>query len=275
MAAAPDAVHDRQAFRDREAGKKKRARRARWAQVGIMALSVVAGIAIWQLLSMLTNGDLVFAGPIRTFDRLLSVAVDGTLWSDFVITATEFCIAAVMAIVAGISIGVIVGYFRTVGVLMEPWLAAGYSTPLIALTPLFILWFGIGIWSKVAVCFIVMVFPILINTALGVSSADRNLIDVMRSLRASTLQIISKIIIRGSVPYIATGIRLAVGRGFTAVVAGELLGSNAGMGYRILVASQTFDVSLILAYVFVLALLGAAMMMAVDALSRAYEARRT
>ncbi len=202
----------------------------------------------------------MFVGPEQTFSRLATLLTDGTLASDLRVTALEFLIASAMATAAGVGVGILVGYFRPVGILLEPWLAAGFSTPLIALTPLFIIWFGIGIWSKVAIVFIVMIFPIIINTALGVSSADPNLIDVMRSMAASRRQIIGKVIVRGSIPHITAGLRLSVGRGFTAVVAAELLGSSAGMGYRILDASQTFDIPLILAYVVVLAVIGATLM---------------
>lgn len=165
-------------------------------------------------------------------------------------------------------------YFRSVGAVLRPWLAAGYATPLIVLTPLFIVWFGIGIWSKVAIGFLVMLFPILINTALGVSTADQQLIEMMRSLGARERQIIWKVVVRGSVPHITTGLRLGVGRGFTAVVAAELLGSSAGMGYRVLYASQTFDIPVILAYVVVLAAIGALLITALEWLNHRIASHR-
>jgi NitT/TauT family transport system permease protein len=250
--------------------RKERAskRRLYIARYSMWGLSIIAGLLVWQALDTAAGGGgLVFAGPIATFQRLWEVTRSGILWNDFLVTGLEFAIASVIAAVLGIFIGVVIGYFRSVGVFLEPWLAAGYSTPLIALTPLFILWLGVGIWSKVAIVTIVMVFPILINTALGVSSADPQLIDVFRSLKASNWQIITKITLRGSIPQITTGLRLAVGRGFTSVVAAELLGSSAGMGYRILVAAQTFDIPLILAYVVVLSVLGATLMMSLEALN--------
>ena len=263
------------AFRQRqtETSRARRALLVRWA--AWLTSALVAWLA-WELLFRVTLGNgLFFASPEATFGRLADLVQDGTLAADMKVTTEEFLIATVLATVVGIATGVVVGYFRPVGMVLEPWLAAGYSTPLIALTPLFIIWFGLGIWSKVAVVFIVMVFPLIINTALGVSSADPNLIDVMKSLGASRWQIIWKVIIRGSIPYISAGLRLGVGRGFTAVVAAELLGSSSGMGYEILLASQTFDVPLILAYVVVLAVIGAALMMGLEALNKYIAERRT
>jgi NitT/TauT family transport system permease protein len=259
--------------RRQQASAANRARLTRWSA---WAASAVAAWLAWLLLYKVTAGaGLVFAGPTATFGRLGQLVADGTLAHDLKITGLEFAISLAMSVVIGILAGIVVGYFRPIGMVLEPWLAAGYSTPLIALTPLFIIWFGLGIWSKVAVGFIVMVFPVLINTALGVSSADPKLIDVMKSMSATRWQIIWKVIIRGSFPHIAAGLRLAIGRGGTAVVAAELLGASAGMGYQLLIASQTFDVPLILAYVLVLAVLGAAMMMGVQALSSYVEQRRT
>lgn len=240
----------------------------RW-RYAAWAISLVIVLGLWQLVLQITGGaGLIFAGPVATFEQLVEMVADGTLATDFVQTAQEFLISLVLAGVFGVAIGVILGYYKSISVVLSPWLAAGYATPLIALTPLFIVWFGIGIWSKVAVGFIVMVFPILINTSLGVSTADGRLIEMVRSLGGKQRQVISKVILRGSVPHITTGFRLAVGRGFTAIVAAELLGSRAGMGYRILIASQTFQIEVILAYVVVLAALGACLLGGLEALNR-------
>lgn len=247
----------------------------RW-RYAAWAISIVIVLALWQLVLQITGGaGLIFAGPLATFEQLAELAANGTLLSDFVHTAQEFLISVVLAGFFGVLIGVLVGYYKPISVVLSPWLAAGYATPLIALTPLFIVWFGIGIWSKIAVGFIVMVFPILINTSLGVSTADGRLIEMLRSLGGSQRQVISKVILRGSVPHITTGFRLAVGRGFTAIVAAELLGSRAGMGYRILIASQTFQIEVILAYVVVLAVLGAALLSGLEALNRRVDRHRT
>lgn len=226
-------------------------------------------LGLWELVLYITGGaGLIFAGPATTFQKLVELAADGTLLEDFLQTAQEFLIAAALAGVFGIIIGVLVGYYKNFSIVLSPWLAAGYATPLIALTPLFIVWFGIGIWSKIVVGFIVMVFPILINTSLGVATADGRLIEMVRSLGGNQRQIIWKVILRGSVPHITTGFRLAVGRGFTAIVAAELLGSRAGMGYRILTASQTFQIEVILAYVVVLAAIGMCLLQGLEALDR-------
>ena len=236
---------------------------------GAWAASLVIVVALWQLVLEVTGGaGLIFAGPFETFEQLIIMASDGTLLNDFLFTAQEFLISFAIAGVVGVSLGILVGYFKPVKIVLSPWLAAGYATPLIALTPLFIVWFGIGIWSKVAVGVIVMVFPILINTSLGVSTSDSRLIEMVRSLGGSQRQIITKVILRGSVPHITTGFKLAVGRGFTAIVAAELLGSRAGMGYRILTASQTFQIEVILAYVVVLAIVGASLLNGLEVLGR-------
>lgn len=235
---------------------------------GVWTGSGVVILLIWEAISRTGQGALLLAGPDETLTALIGLISQGTLFSDLAVTGAEFVISFGMAIVFGIAVGVGVGYYPLVAMSLRPWIAAGYSTPLIALTPLFILWFGIGIWSKVAVGFIVMFFPILVNTALGVSSADKGLIEMMRSLSATQGQIIRKAILRGSIPHIITGFRLAVGRGLTALVGAELLGATAGVGYRILNASQSFDTATLLANVVVLAVIGAALMTSLEALDK-------
>jgi ABC-type nitrate/sulfonate/bicarbonate transport system permease component len=258
------------------AARRRAPWRARLIKYGVWIASLGVAWLIWELVFLAMGRDtLLLAGPTETVSALAALIDTGTLWADFSVTAREFVIAFAMAAVAGVAAGVLVGYWKPVGLVLRPWIAAGYSTPLIALTPLFIVWFGIGIWSKVAVGFVVMFFPILLNTALGVTSADKGLIEMMRSVSARQRDIISKVILRGSVPYVTTGCRIAVGRGVTAIVAAELLGANAGMGYRILVASQSFDTASILAYVVVLAVVGATLMVTLEWLDARVAARRT
>lgn len=255
-----------------------RSRTARNTYLKYLGWLLTLGVAwiLWELTyRAMGNTELFFATPRATFSRLGELIADGTLQHDLWVTTQEFAIAGVIATVVGIFGGIVVGYFRPVAVILSPWLAAGYSTPLIALTPLFIIWFGYGIWSKVWIAALVMFFPILINTALGVSTADANLIEMMRAFSASRLQVLRKVILRGALPHITAGLRLGVGRGFTAVVAAELMGASAGMGYRILVAAQVFDVTLILAYVVVLAILGATLMTTLEALNERVAGRRT
>ncbi|MEQ3549469.1 ABC transporter permease [Pseudonocardia nematodicida] len=238
-------------------------------------LSFAAAIGLWQGVYLLQDqGSLFLAGPVDTLRALIDLIVTGTLWGDLRVTGLELVISFAMAVTGGIVVGILTGYYATAGVLAKPWIAGLYSTPLIALTPLFIMWFGIGIWSKVAVGFIVMIFPILVNTALGVAQANPDHLELMRSMSARPRQIVFKVIVPGAAPHMTTGLRLAIGRGLTALVGAELLGSTAGVGYRILFAAQTFDTATLLANVVVLAVIGAILMNSLDFLDRRVMAYR-
>lgn len=242
----------------------------------IWILSGFAFLGAWVLIrDIIGLGNLVLPSPQGTWDSFWRHATDGTLLGDLWITGLEVVIGLAMGVSVGVVVGLFIGYFPFVNLTLRPWVSAGYSTPLIALTPLFIVWLGLGIWSKVIIVFIVALFPVLVNTALGVSSADQRLIEMVRALGGAQRQVITKVVLRGAVPHITTGIRLAVGRALTAVVAAELLGSTGGMGHRILRSSQIFDTATTIAYVIVLAIIGATVMTLLEIIDKKASMRRT
>jgi NitT/TauT family transport system permease protein len=120
------------------------------------------------------------------------------------------------------------------------------------------MFFGVGLESKVALVFSVSVFPIIVNTFAGVYSADAGLVEVARSFNATRLQVLFKVLIPFSLSYIVTGLRLGVGRGLTGVVVGEFFFANAGLGFLVALAGQTFNTSLLFAGVLVFAAAGVA-----------------
>jgi ABC-type nitrate/sulfonate/bicarbonate transport system permease component len=133
-----------------------------------------------------------------------------------------------------------------------------YATPIIALGPLFILWLGIGVASKIAIVFLTAVFPILINTVVGLTATERTLIDVARSLGATNMQIYTKIRIPGATPYVVAGLRLSVARALVGVVVAELFGARAGLGFLILTSAQNFDTPALFVGVIIFAVAGVA-----------------
>jgi ABC-type nitrate/sulfonate/bicarbonate transport system permease component len=124
---------------------------------------------------------------------------------------------------------------------IDPLVSALYATPVIGLAPLFIIWFGIGINSKIAVVFLLAILPIIINTESGIRTVDPHLIETARAFSARRSQIFLKVLLPGALPQIVTGLRLGVGRGLLGVVAGELFAAQAGLGYLIVASSQLFN----------------------------------
>ena len=139
---------------------------------------------------------------------------------------------------------------------VDPFVTALYSTPRVALVPLVLIWFGIGMWSKVFIVFINAVFPVLINTIGGVKAIDDDLLRAARAYCASDWQIFTTVVIPGAVPFILTGVRQAVALGLIGVVVGEMFGGSEGIGYMVNYGGQTFQTDTVFLGVTIIALAG-------------------
>ena len=159
------------------------------------------------------------------------------------------------AIVIGIPVGLVIGRFRTMEAAFGIFITAGYAMPLVALVPLLILWLGLGFKVKVAVVFLMSLFPICINTWLGVKSVPKTLIDVGKSFVASDAVILRRIVLPATLPYIMAGIRLAVGRAVVGMVIAEFFTQISGLGGIIINAANNFDTATMFVPIIVLMVL--------------------
>jgi NitT/TauT family transport system permease protein len=205
-------------------------------------LSVLAAAAIWEIAGRTFLSNPLFFAPLSAvIAKMISLWQTGTLETDILVSAQEFLIGFVLASIAGIAIGVLMASSKAVCELIDPWVSMLYATPFVALAPLLTLWLGIGMAAHIAVVFIVVIFPVLINTHAGLANSDRDLIEVGRSYGANQRQIFTKIRFPGALPFIVAGLRQGIARGLTGVVVAELFGSHAGLGYLILISGQQFD----------------------------------
>lgn len=228
-------------------------------RVRIGTASIIAGLLIWALIAKLINNQLFLVGPWSVLIRMGQLFADGTLTSDLKISGTEFIVGMALAIVVGVPVGIGVGMSKFLKASLQPWISGFYSTPVVALSPLLILWFGIGLESKVAVIFSVAVFPIIANTQVGVTSVDPDLVEMARCFDLPLAMRIRHVYMRGSLPLILTGIRLAIGRAIVGVVVAELFGARGGLGYEIQVASQAYDTAALFSTIVLLAVIGVAL----------------
>jgi NitT/TauT family transport system permease protein len=220
-------------------------------------LSVVGGLVLWELISrFLVANALFLAAPSQIIVAIYHLAVTGQLWHHIGISAAEFALGYITASVLGIALGLAMASSATMKQALQPWVSGLYATPTIALAPLFILWFGIGIWSKVIVVISLVLFPVTINTEAGLRTTSERLIEMLRSFGASQRQIFVKISLPSAVPFILAGLKLGIGRGLIGVVVAELFGSRAGLGRLISESADAFNMPELFAGVVILAVAG-------------------
>jgi NitT/TauT family transport system permease protein len=221
------------------------------------ALSFLGFFLIWEIGAKVGFVDqFFFASPSRIFVAAVREIQEPRLWNDFYVSGTELLLGYFAAVLLGIPLGIVAGWYRRFNYFIDPWLNFLNALPRVALLPLIVLWLGLGIWSKVAVVFLGAFFTIVINTLYGVKTVDRRLLDVALSFSASQRRIFTTVVMPGSVPFILAGLRLGVGRALIGVIVGELYSANAGIGYMITVASHTLQTDRLLFGVLLLTMMG-------------------
>ena len=229
--------------------------RYRPALRGLTAVS--AFIAVWHLFAASRIVPALFLpGPVDVVEAGIELFTSPTIGNDLLVSGREFAIGYLLAAATAIPLGLLMGWYPGLRHSLDPFISFLYATPRVVLIPLFIIWFGIGETSKVALVFLGAFFSIVISTMAGVRSLSPDLIKVARSFHATNAQIFRTIALPGSVPFILTGLRLGTGHALIAVVVGELLAAQAGIGLRIAIAGATFQTAKVFAGVFVVASTG-------------------
>jgi NitT/TauT family transport system permease protein len=223
-------------------------------------LSILGGLALWELVSRFVVANPLFlAAPTQIVGAIYSLAKSGELWPHIWISAAEFALGYVIASMVGIALGMAMAESEVAKKALQPWISGLYATPTIALAPLFILWLGIGIWSKVLVVIFLVLFPVAINTEAGLRTTSPRLIEMLRSFGATPRQIFFKLSLPSATPFILAGLKLGIGRGLIGVVVAELFGSRAGLGRLISQSADAFNMPELFAGVVILAVAGIVM----------------
>jgi NitT/TauT family transport system permease protein len=196
---------------------------------------------------------LFLPGPLDIADAFVVLFAQGQIWNDMWVSGQELVYGYGLAVLIGLPLGLLMGWYRRLNYALDPFVNFFYSTPRVALLPLLILWLGIGIWSKIAVVFLGSFFPIVINTIAGVRNLDAGLITTSRSFGATDAQIFRTLALPGSVPFILAGLRLGVGHALIGVVVGELVAAQAGVGLMMAKAGATFQTSKVFAGLIIVA----------------------
>jgi NitT/TauT family transport system permease protein len=215
--------------------------------------SLLGGLGAWWFAAAVANlPSFILPSPLDVWLRFVAALEDGTLLRNTAATLLEI----VLGLCVGVGLATVIGYLvaksRALERLLSPYLVASQAVPLIAIAPLLVIWFGPGMFSKILICALIVFFPVLVNTIVGVRAVPAPLHDLMRSLHASRRQILVKLEIPASLPVFLGGLRIGATLSVIGAVVGEFVGSDRGLGFLINVGRGQYDTALVFVAVFVL-----------------------
>ena len=232
---------DRPAGKPRPSGVALGARLATWGQRLLVLAPGIALIAFWQWASGRLIKELYVSKPTAVVERLYELFSSGEIFPHLWITGQELVLGYVIGVGAGIVGGYALGRSPRLSAIFEPYVMAFYGVPKIALAPLFIIWFGIGMWSKVALAAIMVFFLVFYNVYSGVKSVDRELVNLAKVMGANERQLTTHVYLPAASPYVVLGMRMAIPYSVIGVIVGEFTSSMQGLGLFIHEASATYD----------------------------------
>jgi ABC-type nitrate/sulfonate/bicarbonate transport system permease component len=235
-------------------------------------LAVAAFLVFWE--SAVRFGwvnPLFTSAPSRIFVTAVQMFADGSILTDLEVSGAEFAVGYGLAIALGVPLGILMGWYRPLNAVLDPFVSALYATPRIALLPLMMIWFGIGFASKAAIVFLGAIFPILVNTITGVRTLDADFVKVARSFGASDRQLFLTVALPSSVPLLLSGLRLGLGHALIGIVVGEMYGASHGIGFLITVAGARFQTDKVMVGILLIAFAGIALTELLRAVERRFE----
>ncbi len=264
--AAPSAHRGRGAPPATGRGERMRGRFTPWIAT---AVALVVTIVVWKLVIALFDvSPFVLPQPEDVVGGIRELVGSDGFWADLQTTLTETLVGFAIALVLGISLGTLLGRVVWLEQALRPVIVASQVVPKVALIPLFIIWFGFGITSKIIIVALLAFFPILLNVILGVRSVDAGQRDVMRSLNATRWQTFRRLEYPSTLPYILAGMEVGIVFAVVGAVVGEYLGGDQGLGYRVVTSLNNLEAETLFAVIVVLTLFGFLLYLAVVLLKR-------
>jgi ABC-type nitrate/sulfonate/bicarbonate transport system permease component len=214
-------------------------------------ISVIVFFLAWEALLtwFIPLNPFVMSKPSLILNGLWQDALNGNLISDILVSGKPFLFGFIAAVLVGIFVGTMMGWRKRVGYTLDPFMTALYASPLVAIAPLVIIAFGVGVPGKAILIFVLCVFPFVFNTYAGVKAVDQLLVNVVRSMGGSSTDIYLKVLVPSVLPYIVAGARYAIGRALVGILVGEFYAATAGIGYKIAWYSDMFELSRMFGYI--------------------------
>ncbi len=220
----------------------------------LVAIGVLLGL--WELAGLFLISPILISSPQQTLADFVDQFTAGPAVPALEISLRELYIGIAIGLAAGVLIGLVVGRYRLLDALLSPYINAANATPLNVLIPLLIVWVGIGTEARVLFIVLISFFPVLLNTAGGLRNVSKGYVEVGRMLGLNEHQLMRKVILPASMPYVFAGIRLGVALGVIGMIVGEIEESNVGLGYFINFYGNGFQTGKLLALIFLAALIG-------------------
>jgi ABC-type nitrate/sulfonate/bicarbonate transport system permease component len=233
----------------------ERRRRMQLHNLTIRLVSLAIALSLWQMVGQSID-PVLFTTPAKVAVAAVEMVFSGELWTYLWPSLIVLVIGLVLAIVLGTMLGLLLARYHVLDVGLTVYITFLYSIPSVALVPLIVLWAGYETTAKVTILFLFAFFPMVINTYQGVKTVDPKLIEVGRAFRCSERQLWTNIVLPAALPFIVTGIRLAVGRGMIGMVLADLYTAISGIGYLIVRTASTFQVDKMFVPIVTLGLLG-------------------
>ena len=231
-------------------------RRSGW----FLPVSLLAGLALWQVLFLIGwQPAYILPGPFQVATRFWVALMDGSLLRHTLATLEEVLLGLLAGSLLATSLGYLIARSPTLERLLSPYLVASQAVPVVAIAPLLVIWFGPGLFSKVLICALIVFFPVLVNTVVGLRAVPQNLRDLMRSMRATRWQTLGYLEIPAAMPVFLGGLRIGATLSVIGAVVGEFVGSDRGLGFLINVARGQYDTALVYATVLTLIALALAL----------------
>ena len=216
-------------------------------------ISVIVGLLFWYFITH--YGDIpnfILPSPQSVWTRFLKALGDGSLLYHTAITLIEVVLGLLTGAIFATIVGYVLAKSRSLERILSPYLVASQAIPIVAIAPLLILWFGDGILSKVVICALIVFFPVLVNTIVGVRAVPPSLYDLMNSLHASRSQILWKVEVPASLPVFLGGLRVGATLSVIGAIVGELVDAEQGLGFLLQLGDFQYDTPMVFVAVFML-----------------------
>jgi NitT/TauT family transport system permease protein len=233
--------------------------------------SMILGVLAWGLIARMSGlPRFILPSPLDVWTRLLKSLADGSLLYHTSITLLEITLGLLVGVTLATLLGYMLAKSRSLEKILSPYLVASQAIPVVAIAPLLVIWLGHGMLSKVVICALIVFFPVLVNTVVGVRAVPPALYDMMNSLRASRWQVMSKLEVPASLPVLLGGLRIGATLSVIGAIVGELVDAKAGLGYLLKVGDFQYDTSMVFVAVMMLVALALALYGIVTALEKRF-----